>query len=223
MSLVPLKKNHSILIGIICLLFIATFAVAFPLIMHLGKDKTTTDINHIKARQVGLVLGTSRYLRNGQLNPFYQYRIEGAIKLYQQGKVKHLLLSGDNSKKNYNEPLAMQTDLLKAGIPAEAMTLDYAGLRTLDSIARAKQIFKLQEFTIITQQFHCERAIFIANKYDLDTQCFAVPSATGMNHAKVMTREFLARIKSIIDLYIINKQPKYTGQAEPIQFDQNEK
>ena len=223
MSLVPLKKNHSILIGIICLLFIATFAFAFPLIMHLGKDKTTTDINHIKARQVGLVLGTSRYQRNGQLNPFYQYRIEGAIKLYQQGKVKHLLLSGDNSKKNYNEPLVMQTDLLKAGIPAEAMTLDYAGLRTLDSIARAKQIFKLQEFTIITQQFHCERAIFIANKYDLDTQCFAVPSATGMNHAKVMTREFLARIKSIIDLYIINKQPKYTGQAESIKFDQNEK
>ncbi|MCO6504764.1 MAG: YdcF family protein [Snodgrassella sp.] len=190
--------------------------IAFVLIMHLGKEQTTSDINQISQRQVGLVLGTSRYLRNGQLNPFYLYRIQGAVRLFKEGKVQHLLLSGDHSKKNYNEPQTMQQDLLKAGIPASAMTLDYAGLRTLDSIARANKIFKLNEFTIITQQFHCERAVFIANKYHLTTQCYAVASPSGKNYIKVITREFLARIKSIIDLYIINKQPRFTGDPEPI-------
>lgn len=212
-------KKIKIVICFLFLVFIATFTIAFPLIMHFGKEQTTNDITQIVPRQVGLVLGTSKYLRNGQLNPFYQYRIEGAIKLYKKGKVKHLLLSGDHSKKNYNEPQTMQNDLSKAGIPVSVMTLDYAGLRTLDSILRANQIFKLKEFTIISQQFHCERAVFIANKYHLSTQCYAVPSPSGNNYIKVISREFFARIKSIIDLYIINKQPKLLGQPEPINIE----
>lgn len=213
------QKRIKIIIVSLLLLLIATFAVAFPLIMHLGKEQTTSDINQINPRSVGLVLGTAKYLRNGQLNPFYQYRIEGAIRLYKEGKVQHLLLSGDHSKAYYNEPKTMQQDLIAAGIPASAMTLDYAGLRTLDSIVRAQQVFKLNEFTIITQQFHCERAIFIANKYHLSTQCYAVDSPSGVNYMKVISREFLARLKSIIDLYITHKQPKFTGDAYPIKLE----
>ncbi|WP_100153227.1 SanA/YdcF family protein [Snodgrassella alvi] len=181
-----------------------------------------TDSNQLTPRSVGLVLGTAKYLRNGKLNPFYQYRIEGAVKLYQQGKIKHLLLSGDHSRKNYNEPETMQQDLIRAGIPASSMTLDYGGLRTLDSILRAKKIFQVNSFTIITQSFHCDRAILISRKHQLDTQCYAVPAPTGKNYAKVILREILARVKAVSDLYIRHKQPKFLGKPEPITFSAEE-
>jgi SanA protein len=175
-----------------------------------------TDSNQLSPRTIGLVLGTAKYLRNGKLNPFYQYRIEGAVKLYQQGKIKHLLLSGDHSHKNYNEPETMQQDLIRAGIPASSMTLDYGGLRTLDSILRAEKIFQVNSFTIITQNFHCARAILISRKYQLDAQCYAVAAPTGKNYAKVIFREILARVKAVSDLYIKHKQPKFLGKPEPI-------
>ncbi|WP_091121001.1 ElyC/SanA/YdcF family protein [Gilliamella intestini] len=172
------------------------------------------DENKLPYREIGVVLGTSKYVRNGVINGFYQNRIDGAIELYLQSKVNYLLLSGDNALLSYNEPITMKKDLVKAGIPSDSIFLDYAGFRTLDSVVRANKVFDANDFTIITQEFHCERAIFIALAQGIQAQCFAVPSPKSMKLVRI--REMFARVSAFIDLYVLKKEPKYLGPVIPI-------
>ncbi|PSW13480.1 SanA protein [Photobacterium rosenbergii] len=168
------------------------------------------------ARSIGLVLGTSKYIAKS-LNPYYQYRIDAALQLYQEGKVNILLLSGDNAHRSYNEPWTMKRDLLRSGIPEQDIVLDYAGFRTLDSVVRAKSVFDANHFVIITQRFHCERALFIADRNQIDAICLSVPEPKGLAGLKIRTREVLARIKALIDVYILDMKPKFAGPKEPIE------
>ncbi|MCA2470604.1 MULTISPECIES: SanA/YdcF family protein, partial [Vibrio] len=118
---------------------------------------------------------------------------------------------------SYNEPWTMKRDLLKAGVPEEVIHLDYAGFRTLDSIVRAKKIFASERFLIVTQRFHCERALFIADAYNIDAQCLAVAGPTANKQKTSMRiRELLARVKAFLDLYVMNTQPRFLGPQEPI-------
>ncbi|MWN05270.1 SanA protein [Gilliamella bombicola] len=172
------------------------------------------DENKLPYRAIGVVLGTSKYVRGGGLNDFYRNRIDGAINLYWQNKVDYLLLSGDNALLSYNEPITMKKDLVKAGIPSDSIVLDYAGFRTFDSIIRANKVFDANDFTIITQEFHCERAIFIALAQGIQAQCFAVPSPKSMKLVRI--REMFARVGAFIDLYVLKKEPKYLGPVIPI-------
>lgn len=173
------------------------------------------DTADIPARSVGLVLGTSKYIAKS-LNPYYQYRMNAAQNLYQLGKVNVLLLSGDNAHRSYNEPWTMKRDLLKAGIPDQNIVLDYAGFRTLDSVVRAKSVFDADHFVIITQRFHCERALFIAKQNNIDAICLAVPEPKGAAGMKIRVREVFARVKAVIDIYVLDMQPKFPGPKEPI-------
>lgn len=172
-----------------------------------AQNRIYKDVEAAPPRDIALVLGTSKYIGR-TLNPYYTYRINAAIELYKQGKVKGFLLSGDNAHRSYNEPWTMKRDLLKAGVPEELIFLDYAGFRTLDSIVRAKQIFNLNDFAVVTQTFHCDRALFIAKYYDADAICVGVPSPMPTSWFNVRVREVFARIKALLDLYIINTQPK---------------
>lgn len=173
-----------------------------------------THIEMLPKRSIGVVLGTSKYVRGGGYNEFYRQRILGAAALYFTHKIDYLLLSGDNALLSYNEPITMRRDLLKQGIPESVIYLDYAGFRTLDSIIRANKVFDAQNFTIITQKFHCERAIFIAHYQGIKAQCYAVPSPIKMN--VIRFREIFARLGAFIDLYILKKEPKYLGPMIPI-------
>ncbi len=164
---------------------------------------------------VAVVLGTSKYLGK-ILNEYYTHRIDAAIDLYNEGKVDHFLLSGDNAHRSYNEPWTMKRDLLRAEIPEEKIFLDYAGFRTLDSIVRAKEIFDTDNFLIISQKFHCERALFIANSHNINAKCFAVPGPTRHSGLKVRIREVFARAKAVLDVYITDTKPKFLGPKEPI-------
>ncbi|MDF7667732.1 ElyC/SanA/YdcF family protein [Orbaceae bacterium ESL0727] len=175
------------------------------------------DENKLPYRAIGVVLGTAKYVRGGGINDYYRNRINGAIYLYTHGKVDYLLLSGDNALISYNEPITMRKDLIKAGIPKEVIVLDYAGFRTFDSVVRANKVFDANNFTIITQQFHCERAIFIAQAQGIKAQCFAVPTPKKMKLVRI--REMFARVSAFIDLYILNKEPKYLGPVIPIIAD----
>lgn len=172
------------------------------------------DIDKLPAKKVGMVLGTSKYYTSGYINQFYQYRIQGTVNAYNSGKVQYLLLSGDNSQHSYNEPNTMRKDLIKAGVPASRIVMDFAGFRTLDSVVRTKEVFGTDGFTIITQRFHCERAVFIALEKGIDAQCFAVASPKSM--FKVRVREILARTGAIIDLYILKREPRFLGPPEAI-------
>ncbi len=181
-----------------------------------AKENIFTDYEQIPQHEVAVVLGTSKYIGK-ILNTYYTHRINAAIELYDQGKVKQFLLSGDNAHRSYNEPWTMKRDLLKAGVPEEVIHLDYAGFRTLDSIVRAKKIFASERFLIVTQRFHCERALFIANAYHIDAQCLAVAGpVTNKQKASMRMRELLARVKAFLDLYVIDTQPRFLGPQEPI-------
>lgn len=166
---------------------------------------------------VGLVLGTSRRTEGGSSNLHFERRIEAAAALYRSGKVRHLLVSGDNHIRGYDEPTDMMQALIEAGVPAEAITRDYAGFRTLDSIVRAKEVFGLDQCTIISENFHCSRALWIAKVHGLEAVAFAAPDLEMFQwSARVKAREVLARGLCALDLYLLGRQPKFNGPREPI-------
>ena len=163
------------------------------------------ELQDLPYRQVGVVLGTAKY---------YRYRIQGAINAYNSGKVNYLLLSGDNALQSYNEPMTMRKDLIAAGVDPSDIVLDYAGFRTLDSIVRTRKVFDTNDFIIITQRFHCERALFIALHMGIQAQCYAVPSPKDMLSVRI--REFAARFGALADLYIFKREPRFLGPLVPI-------
>ncbi|MFT8210282.1 MAG: outer membrane permeability protein SanA [Symbiopectobacterium sp.] len=172
------------------------------------------DLAALPERQVGVMLGTAKYYRVGALNQYYLFRIQGAINTYNSGKVSYLLLSGDNALQSYNEPMTMRRDLIAAGISPSDIVLDYAGFRTLDSIVRTRKVFDTNDFTIITQRFHCERALFIAMHMGIQAQCYAVPSPKNM--MTIRLREVGARLGTLFDLYILKREPRFLGPLVPI-------
>lgn len=176
-----------------------------------AKYKAFDDVAFIPFKKVGVVLGTSKNSSSGPENLFFNYRIQAAVKLYNAGKVEYILVSGDNRHKNYNEPLLMRIDLIKSGIPKEKIIMDFAGFRTLDSVIRANKVFGLNDFTIISQKFHNERALFIARRKGINAIAFNAqdpPMDYMMNY--VLKREKLARCLMILDLLFF-KQAKFLG------------
>lgn len=179
-------------------------------INYKAKDKLYDNLTEIPKNRVGLVLGTSKFVDNNTINLYYKYRLEAAFSLYKNKKIEIILISGDNSTVNYNEPSAFKQDLINLGVPEEKIILDYAGFRTLDSIIRAKKIFGLDQFTIISQQFHNQRAIYLAQCQDLNVIAFNAKDVTSRYGLRTQIREYLARTKAILDI-IINTQPKLLG------------
>lgn len=180
------------------------------------KGKTFNNTAEIPVNKVGLLLGTAKYLQGGTINLFYQYRINAAVKLYKAGKIEYILVSGDNGSKSYDEPTTFKEDLIAQGIPEDKIILDYAGFRTLDSVVRSKEIFQQESITIISQQFHNERAIAIANAKGINAVGFNAKDVGGRNGLKVEVREIFARVAMCIDL-VIGKQPKFLGEKIAIQ------
>lgn len=178
--------------------------------------KIFRSVEAIPTNDVALVLGTSKRTRSGNSNLHFTQRIEAAAALFKAGKVRHLLVSGDNSVTNYDEPTAMLEALAAAGVPTNAITCDYAGIRTLDSVVRAKTVFGLTNFTIVTEEFHCPRSLWIAQRHGLDAIAFAAPDLGARWSARVKMREALARVLCGIDLYVLNRQPKFPGPPETL-------
>jgi SanA protein len=164
----------------------------------------------IPYKKVGLLLGTSKFTSNGYINLFYKYRIDAAIALYHAKKITFVLISGDNSKKSYNEPEQMMADLVAGGIPQDKIILDYAGFRTLDSIVRCKAVFGETNITIISQRFHNERALYLAQKNDIEAVAFNAKDVHRKAGLKVYVREYFARVKMMLDLIFV-KEPKFYG------------
>jgi SanA protein len=166
----------------------------------------------IPHNRTGLVLGTSKYLAEGGLNQYFINRIDAATELYNAGKIDYIVVSGDNALKAYNEPREMRKALMQRGIPKEKIYLDYAGFRTLDSVVRAEQIFRQRSITIITQDFHNERAIYIARHHKIDAIGYNA-KPVGDTTFTSSVREFFARIKCIFDVYILESKPKFLGET----------
>ncbi len=176
----------------------------------------------VPQNEVAVVLGTAKTTMRGRSNLHFQQRIDAAVSLYRAGKVKHLLVSGDNHIKGYDEPTDMRDALVAAGVPTNAITCDYAGFRTLDSVVRAKTVFGLTRCTIVSEEFHCPRALWIAGRHGLDAVAFAAPDLKSMRWSlRVKAREVLARGWCGIDLYVLHRGPKFPGPPEPILLSAN--
>lgn len=201
-----LFKIIGVLIGLLILIIITCNYI----IINTASGKTFSDIAEIPKNRVGLVLGTSNKITDGSSNPYYTYRIDATIALYKASKIEYILVSGDNGSIYYNEPNTIKKDLVAAGIPENVIFLDYAGFRTLDSMVRAKFIFGLEEVTVISQQFHNERAIFIAQRKGLNAIGFNAQDLSTTQGFKVQIREYFARVKVFIDV-LFNTQPKFYG------------
>ncbi|MET2985499.1 SanA/YdcF family protein [Aureibaculum conchae] len=204
------KRFKYVLLAIVIIpllmIFIANYSV-----VSTSKDKIFDDTSTINSNKVGLVLGTSKLLKNGRINLFYQYRVDAAVALYKAGKIKFILVSGDNCTVDNDEPTDFKNDLIAGGIPAEKIFLDYAGFRTLDSVVRAKEIFGLTEVTFISQKFHNERAIYLAEKNGIKAIGFNAKDVGGQSGTKVMLREYLARVKVFVDL-LLGVEPHFLGE-----------
>jgi len=206
------NRKRLLLYGFLFFVFeISTIYFSDRLISKSSKN-TYTSVDKIPYNRVGLVLGTSKYLKNNHVNLYYKYRVQAVVKLYKSKKIDFVLISGDNSTKDYNEPEDFKLDLIKLGIPSAKIILDYAGFRTFDSVIRSREIFGQNSITIISQKFHNERAVFIARKNNINAVAFNAKSVSRRYGFKTMLREKLARVKTVLDIYILNTKPKFLGE-----------
>lgn len=200
-----LRKEH--VAAAIALTALSVYAADRYITSHF-REKCYQRSQDIPYHRVALLLGTGKRLGNGQENPYYRNRVEAAAKLWHEGRVDYILASGDNSKPGYDEPSDMTIDLVDAGVPFDAIYRDYAGLRTLDSVVRAKKIFGLSDCVIISQAFHNERALYLARAAGIQ--------AIGYNARDVYAndtpvREKLARLAAVMDVNILHTKPRFLG------------
>jgi SanA protein len=205
-----LKKLFAILL-VLLVVSALTVYLCDRTIRESASGKLYTAANDIPFNRTGLLLGTSKYLTNGYINPYYEYRLEAATALMKSGKIRYLLISGDNSRKDYSEPEDMRADLILAGIDSSLIYLDYAGFRTFDSMVRLKEIFGQDSVTVISQKFHNERALYIAGREQITAIGYNARDVGRASGLKVKFREKLARVKVFVD-YLLGEKPKFLGE-----------
>ena len=188
-------------------------------IIKTTRQQLYSDVDKIPQNNVAILLGASKNLRNGGDNLFFKYRIEAAVKLFKAGKIKHIIVSGDNHKREYDEATDMRDALIMQGIPDSCITLDYAGFRTLDSMVRCLKVFGQKNVTVISQEFHNQRAVFIANYYDMNVAGFNAADVPDQFSLKTRIREYFAKFKAVLDLYVFHTQPKFLGETVMIKIN----
>lgn len=206
-----------VLLGIIIAIAIVIVG-CYLLVKCKTKDKTFDNVADIPHRKVGLLLGTSPLVPNGDPNFYYINRITATADLYKAGKVDKIIASGgDYSLRpsgGYNELIAMRDSLVAHGVPDSVIILDYDGTRTLNSIVKAKEIYGVDSITIISQEYHNERAIFLASQNGIDAIGYnAKPSHIITKRIKNEGREFFARVKLFVDV-ILGEKPKFETTEE---------
>lgn len=194
----------------------ASIIGAHDLIVTNAANKTFDLSSEIPKNKVGVVLGAGKYLKNGRVNLFYKYRVDAAVALYKSGKINFILVSGDNGSKTYDEPSTFKDDLMAQGVPEHKIYLDYAGFRTLDSMVRAKAIFGQDSITVISQKFHNERAIYLANQHDIYALGYNAKDVNRAYSKGTHYREYFARTKAVLDI-IWGTKPKFYGTPIVIQ------
>jgi len=215
-----LKKFKILVITflIICLLSVIFITYVDNTITKEGNRFCYSSVDSIPHNHCALVLGTSKYLANGSRNHYYSARIKATVELYFRQKVDYIIVSGDNRNRNYNEPITMFNDLVVAGIPGRKIVLDYAGFRTLDSVVRGKEVFGQDKFTIVSQSFHNQRAIYIARKKGIEAIAFNSEDNNYDYDFKVQVREIAARVLVVFDM-ITSKQPHFLGEKVIVPAD----
>jgi len=199
-------------IAIILFIFYCSYAV-----QKNAEGKTFNDVSKIPYNKVGLLLGTCKTMKDKKtINPFWKYRLEAAYELWKAKKIDRILISGDNGWHGYNEPQDFLDAFLALGVPDSCLICDFAGFRTHDSVIRCAKVFGQKKVTIISQEFHNDRALYIAQKYKLDAVGYNAKDVGFRNGLRTSIREKLARVKLFLDLYVFNTQPHFLGKSVEI-------
>jgi SanA protein len=200
------NKKFACVIAIMAMVCLALVLICNQIVVNNAEGKAFSDIGSIKFNKVGLLLGTTPQARLTKVtNYFFIYRIDAAEQLYKAGKIEKILISGDeHSLDGVNEPECMRDSLVARGVPSNAIILDGKGFRTINSVINANKMFGLKSFTIISQKFHNERAIYQAEHLGLDLeniQAFNAEMPRTRRAYLTTIREYFARVKMFIDLY----------------------
>ncbi len=166
---------RTLFLAVVGILFAATVA-AFPFVWHMGVENRYSSqmytiekaITYLPSDRVAVVFG-ARVYRSGRLSAMLRDRVDTAVQLYRTGLVDQLLVSGDNSSADYNEPDAMMAYAIAQGVDPADIQPDYAGRRTYDTCYRAREIFQLDAAVLVTQEFHLPRALFTCNSLGVDS------------------------------------------------------
>ena len=209
-----MKKIYKIIvwaIGVVAIICLALMLICNQIVVNNAEGKVFSEIDSIKYNKVGLLLGTTPQARITKVkNYFFIYRLDAAEQLYRAGKIEKILISGDeNSLDGVNEPECMRDSLLARGVPANAIILDGKGYRTINSVINANMVYGLKSFTIISQEFHNERAIYQAEHLGLDIenlQAYNAKMPKSRRAYLTTIREYFARVKMFLD--IINYDEK---------------
>ena len=205
-SIFSFKSFKIVSIYLVIMAFWSNFSVYYE-----SKNFLFSKAKNLPSTKTALLLGTSKKLRNGNDNLYFKYRIDACLELFRSGKVSHILISGDNGSKEYNEPQDMKNELISRGIPEEKITLDYAGFDTYDSVLRAKMIFGQDAFIVVSQKFHNQRAVYIARRNGIHAYGYIARDVKKMNGLKTKIREFFACVKAYIEVKV-NVNPTYLGE-----------
>lgn len=197
----------------------AVFVPSYVSVEIAAWGRTYSSVGSVPKNAVGLVLGTSKRTSEGGTNAYFSARMSAAAELYRQGKADCLLVSGDNATADYNEIRDMQLSLMELGVPPERIYGDYAGFRTLDSVLRAKRVFGLSHFTVVTQESHAERALFVARSEGIDAVAYLAPGPSFWSAPVAVLREFPARILAFYDVVLARVGPKFLGDPVRIETD----
>ena len=210
------KSSNWVRLGRILVLGVAVMAFCDFHVVGASDGLVFCEPEQTPSREVALVLGTAKHVQGGRLNWYYQPRIEAAAKLFHAGKVRGIVVSGDNGRPEYDEPTQMKADLIALRVPAKFITCDYAGFRTLDSVHRLERVFQQSNYIVVSQEFHVQRALYIANARGHNAIGLAVRTPGGFWGSKVRLREILARTKALLDVNILQTNPKYLGDLEHV-------
>lgn len=209
------KRTLGLLFVIFSELIVLLFVWANFRVIVVSDSYVSAKIDSLPKVKVGIVPGTIRYLSSGNPNLYFSYRIDAAVKLYKSGKISHLLISGDNGRKEYNEPLDMRNALMEQGIPESVITLDYAGFDTYDSMIRAKEVFGQNRFIVISQEFQNERAVYIARRFGIEAYGFNANDVRRYGGLRTKVRETLARVKAFVEVQL-GVKPTFLGEKVTI-------
>ncbi len=209
-SLLTWIKRLTLLGLFIFLLGVGLILYANVTAVWASRGKLFDDVNDLPPAKVGLVFGTTdRY--QGRENRYFRYRIDAAVEVWKAGKVETLIVSGDNRSKWYNEPQKMKAALVAEGVPASRIVCDYAGLRTLDSVVRAKEIFGTDKILVISQRFQNERAIYLAQAHGMEACGYNAEDVELQAGFKTKLREVGARVKMWLDVNFLDTAPRHLG------------
>jgi len=214
-SILKNKKFKRFIYAVLILLTVFTIWANYTITSFSGQY-ITSDLSKVKKHKVALLLGTSKYLRNGKKNDYFFNRIKAVKLLYSNNKIERILISGDNSSKSYNEPEDMKKELIKVGIPESQIYLDFAGFSTVESVIRANKVFGLKSFIIVSQKFHNQRAVYLAREYNIKAYGFNAKDVDAYWGIKTKIRELFAKNKVFLDL-MFGTQPKYLGKKVVIE------